>query len=109
MYVFFVPNRKAQESSSSSKMSKDRTASKPATGIPVRTSTAARALLFPTPVSGSVVASPKTAPRENVDKGAADESSSSDDDAVLDECIKVAWMKSEEEAGKQVRGANTLF
>jgi hypothetical protein len=56
-----------------------------------------------------VVASPKTAPRENVDKGAADESSSSDDDAVLDECIKVAWMKSEEEAGKQVRGANTLF
>ena len=99
------------------KMSKDRIPARPVTGIPVRTSgphsssSAARAILFPTPVSGSEVASPKTSTRENVvrnenvvanvakngNDGSVSTSSSDDDDAVLDKCIKVAWLKNGEE------------
>ena len=99
------------------KMSKDRIPARPVTGIPVRTSGphsssfAARAILFPTPVSGSEVASPKTSTRENVvrnenvvanvtkngNDGSVSTSSSDDDDAVLDKCIKVAWLKNGEE------------
>ncbi len=83
------------------------------TGIPVRTSTpaasVARAILFPTPASGSEVASPSTAPRvsnnnnntavENVKKenDGNESSSSSDNDDVLDQCIKVAWLKNGDE------------
>jgi hypothetical protein len=85
----------------SSKASADR-AARPTTGIPVRSavhqSSAVRALQFPTPVSGSEVPSPKTSQRENVDKNVAnDSSSSSDDDAVLDNCIKMAWVRKEDE------------
>ena len=81
------------------------------TGIPVRTSAQAssvpRAILFPTPASGSEVASPSTAPRlgnnnnvvENVKKenDGNESSSSSDNDDVLDQCIKVAWFKNGDE------------
>ena len=90
----------------SSKMSK--VAPRATTGIPVRSSahsSAVRALQFPTPVSGSEVASPQTSQRQNIDKNDVvhnSTSSSSDDDAVLDSCIKMAW-GSQQDDSKQVR------
>ena len=85
----------------SSKSSKERTAARASTGIPVRSSghpaSAVRALQFPTPVSGSEVASPKVTQRENVDVNDLSSSSTDDDDAVLHNCIKMAWVKKEDE------------